>query len=64
MYVTHDDGKVFQVVDCKRFIKHLDSCKESSSFPGYFIQPDGKSFKVSDCPGSKALTRTEIYERE
>lgn len=64
MYVTHADGKVFVVADIKRFLDHLDACRESQNFPGYFIDPNERAFKVSDYPGSKALTRTEIYERE
>ena len=64
MYVTHADGKVFIVEDIKRFLGHLDVCRESQNLPGYFIDPSELVFKVSDYPGSKALTRTEIYERE
>lgn len=64
MYVTHYDGKVFTVTDTKRFIRHLETCKESRYFPGYFFDQDSQAFKVSDYPGSKPLTRTEIYERE
>lgn len=64
MYVTHYDGKVFMVTDTKLFIRHLETCKESRYFPSYFFDKDSRAFKVSDYPGSKALTRTEIYERE
>lgn len=64
MLVTHWDGQVFYVNDTKRFIKYLDTCRESEYFPGYFFDPVDRAFKVSDYRGSKALTRTEIYERE
>lgn len=64
MYVTYTDGKTFTVLNTKRFIRHLETCKESQHFPGYFLDQDSRIFKVSDYPGSKALTRTEIYERE
>jgi hypothetical protein len=64
VYVTHYNGKVFTVMDTKRFIRHLETCKESRYFPGYFFDQDSRAFKVSDYPDSKALTRTEIYERE
>lgn len=64
MYVTHCDGEVFTVTDTKRFIRYLETCEESRYFPGYFFDKDGLAFRVSDYPGSKPLTRTEIYERE
>lgn len=64
MHVRYADGKTFTVVDTKQFIRYLDGCKESRYLPGYFFDQDSRSFKVSDYPGSKALTRTEIYERE
>ena len=64
MYVTYTDGKTFTVLDTKLFIRYLETCKESRSSPGYFFDQDSRAFKVSDYPGSKPLTRTEIYERE
>ena len=64
MYVTYYDGKVFTVSDTKQFIRYLETCKESLHYPGYFFNTKEQAFRVSDYPGSKALTRTEIYERE
>lgn len=65
MHVRYTNGKTFTVVDTKRFIRHLGGCKESKHVPGYFYDFQVHCFfTVSDYPGSKALTRTEIYERE
>ena len=65
MYVTYDGGGIYHVRDTKLFVCHMKLCWESKTLPRRFHDPSvGDTFKVSDYPGSKALTRTEIYERE